>query len=349
MAVDLSKLVSKRRITLDDLRGRAVAIDAYNVLYQFLSNIRQQDGTPLMDSKGEVTSHISGLFYRSIEFINHGITPIYVFDGIPSMLKQKTIGARMRRREEAKEAWAQALAQGDTERALTYAHASTRVDARIAESARELLGYMGIACLNAPSEGEAQAAYMCARGLVYAAASQDYDTLLLGSPIVVRNLGITGRRKLPGKNIYVRVEPEIVRLGETLSELGIDRQRLIWAGILLGTDFNEGVRGVGPKTALKIVKSTSSLEEMIAYVGRRYGYSFELDVHEVESLFLKPEVRELSEAEISALKGERADIGGLLAFMCDRHGFERQRISRYAEALASMRHGASQKGIDAWV
>ena len=101
MAVDLSKIASKKKISLDELRGKTVAIDAYNMVYQFLSIIRQPDGKPLEDANGNVTSQLSGLFYRTIDMMEKGIRPIYVFDGIPSMLKQKTITSRMRRREEA--------------------------------------------------------------------------------------------------------------------------------------------------------------------------------------------------------------------------------------------------------
>lgn len=274
MAVDLGKLVYKQKITLDDLRSKVVAIDAYNVLYQFLSNIRQPDGTPLMDSKGNVTSHLSGLFYRTIEFLNHGIAPIYVFDGIPSMLKQKTIQARMNRREEAKEAWSKALERGETERALTYAHASTKVDKAIVESSRKLLEYMGIGFINAPSEGEAEATILCKHGLAYAVASQDYDTLLLGAPHIVRNLGVTGRRKLPGKNIYVKAETELIDLQQTLDNIGLNQKQLIWAGIMLGTDFNDGIKGIGPKSAIKIAKQVNSLQEMVEYVRTKYKAEF---------------------------------------------------------------------------
>jgi flap endonuclease-1 len=113
MAVNLSKLISKRRLLFDELTGKAIAIDAYNVLYQFLSIIRQPDGTPLMDAQGNVTSHLSGIFYRTIELLEYGIKPIYVFDGLPSVLKQKTIAARMKRKEEAREAFEKAKESGN--------------------------------------------------------------------------------------------------------------------------------------------------------------------------------------------------------------------------------------------
>ena len=315
MAVDLSKLAVRRKITLDELNDRIIAIDAYNVLYQFLSIIRQPDGTPLMDSHGNVTSHLSGLFYRTIELIEHGIKPIYVFDGVPSMLKQKTIEARMQRREEAYAAWQKAKGAGELEEARTHAQQSSRVDRRIVESSKALLELMGVPHINAPSEGEAQASYMCSQGLAYAAASQDYDTLLFGSKNVVRNLTLSGKRKLPKKNIYVNVEPELVNLEETLSALGISRHQLIWLGILLGTDFNEGIKGVGPKTALKAVKEARDIDDIKRFAKERHNAEFELDIAEVERLFTEPEVLEIDKAYMTNALTAKVDVDGTVRFM----------------------------------
>jgi flap endonuclease-1 len=348
MAVDLSKLVSKRKLSFDELRGRVIAIDAFNVLYQFLSIIRQPDGTPLMDAHGNVTSHLSGIFYRTIEILDYGIKPIYIFDGLPSVLKQRTIAARMKRREGAFEAWQKAKKEGDIEAIKTYAQASTRIDDNIIASAKELLEHMGVGYMNAPGEGEAQASYMCRKGLVYAAASQDYDTLLFGSKVVVRNLTFSGRRKLPRRNVYINVEPEIVSLDDTLNSLGINQKQLIWLGILLGTDFNKGIRGVGPKTALKITKTASKIEDIKDYVKEKYNEEFELDISEVEDLFLKPEVEEVNERQVESLLQRQYDKEKIVSFMCRKHGFSEERISKYIDKLARGKADTKQKGIGNW-
>ncbi|MGI0100390.1 MAG: flap endonuclease-1 [Candidatus Micrarchaeaceae archaeon] len=346
MAVDLSKLVSKRRLEFEELRGKSVAIDAYNMLYQFLSIIRQSDGTALMDAKGNVTSHLSGIFYRTIDMVGYGIRPIYVFDGIPSMLKQKTTMSRIKRRDEARKAWEEAKESGDVEAMRMRAMASTRITKDVVDSAKELLALMGIGCINAPSEGEAQASYMSGKGLVYAAASQDYDTMLFGSRYVVRNLTFSGRRKLPGKNVYINVEPEIVSLEDTLRALGVSRRQLIWMGMMLGTDFNGGIRGVGPKTALKIAKGASSIEDINSAVKEKYRQEFEPGIREVEDLFLNPEVRELDGDAVQRLLGMPYDIDGIVRFMCDEHGFSKDRISKTAERLSKTKAESRQKGMD---
>ncbi|MCL4404766.1 flap endonuclease-1 [Candidatus Marsarchaeota archaeon] len=348
MAVDLSKLITKEKISLKQLNGKTVAIDAYNVLYQFLSIIRQPDGSPLKDSKGRVTSHLSGLFYRSIDLIQNGITPIYVFDGIPSKLKMKTIEARTRRRDEAYNAWMEAKAKGAMEAARTYAQESTRVDKNIVASAKKLLELMGIAHISAPGEGEAQASYMCRKGLVYAAASQDYDTLLFGADTIIRNLTLSGRRKLPKKNVYVEVEPERIVLSETLANLGISRQQLIWVGIMLGNDFNEGIKGIGPKTALKIAKGSKSLEEVEAAIAEKYNSSFQTDVREVEELFNNPEVIDISPSELEKMVLSKPDTKGIMDMMCADYEFSENRISKFAETLEKLRNSSRQEGISKW-
>lgn len=348
MAVELSKLVSKRKLLFEELRGKRIAIDAYNVLYQFLSIIRQPDGTPLMDSHGNVTSHLSGVFYRTIEMLDYGIKPIYVFDGIPSMLKQKTISARIKRREESAKAYEEAKKSGDIEAMRAHAMASTRINKDIVESAKKLLDYMGVGYINAPSEGEAQASYMSKKGLVYAAASQDYDTMLFGSTYVVRNLTFSGKRKLPGKNIYINVDPEIVSFDDTLKMLEINHKQLIWLGILLGTDFNEGIKGVGPKTALKMVKVAKKIDDIENAVREKFKTEFELDVREVEDLFLHPEVKDLNEQNVESLFEKHYDMQKLIEFMCKEHEFSEERIMKTAERLSKGKTDSRQKGMDKW-
>ncbi len=352
MAVDLGRLVSevKRHVQLDELRGKTIAIDAYNTIYQFLSIIRQPDGMPLIDSKKRVTSHLSGLFYRTINLIENGITPIFIFDGAPPALKKRTLEARMSRRAEAEEQWKEAVEKGMLEEARTYAMASTRITKEIVESSKELLRRMGIAYIQAPGEGEAQAASMTRKGLVYASASQDYDLFLFGSDTVVRNLTITGRRKLPRKNVYINIETERIYLNDLLEGLRIGQRQLILLGMLTGTDFNTGIGGVGPMTALKIVREKKSPEEILAYVNEKYGTGFDEDIYEVLRIFEQPDIKDLSFEDISRLLKEcRPERHAIIEFMCGEHGFSEDRISKFADKLASQRQSKSQRSMDQWM
>ncbi|MEM4497915.1 MAG: flap endonuclease-1, partial [Nitrososphaerota archaeon] len=233
-------------ISLESLGGKAIALDAYNALYQFITIIRGQDGRPLMDRHGRITSHLSGLFFRTINLLKLGIKPIFVYDGRPPELKKATVEERSERRQEAQRLYEQALAEGRIEEAQKYAKQAATLNEFIVESSKKLLSLMGIPVVQAPSEGEAQAAYIAMRGDAYASGSQDFDSLLFGSPRLVRNLSIVGRRKLPGRKEYVEVEPELVHLDKLLQGLEITREQLIDVAILVGTDYCDGVKGVGP-------------------------------------------------------------------------------------------------------
>lgn len=267
MGTDIGELLKKRQVEISELSHKIVAIDAYNTLYQFLSIIRQRDGTPLKDSKGNITSHLSGILYRMTSLMEEGIKPVFVFDGKPSHLKDRTIEKRTADRENAKIKWEEAKEKGLAEEAYMYAQASSKVTRKIADDSRKLLLAMGIPWVDAPSEGEAQAAHMVTTGNANYVASQDYDSLLFGAPAVVRNLTITGKRKLPKKNIFVDVKPEIMTLEENLTELGIDRSQLLDIALCVGTDYNAGLEKIGPKKALKLVKEYSSIEKVLQAIG----------------------------------------------------------------------------------
>jgi flap endonuclease-1 len=259
MGVNLRDLVPKVNVDLKDLSGKSIAIDAYNALYQFLAIIRQPDGTPLMDHTGKVTSHLSGLFYRTCNLLELGIKPIYVFDGIPPTLKEIEIKRRTRIKDEATKKYEKALRERKTDEARMYAQMTSRLKDYMTDDSKRLLKTMGVPWIQAPSEGEAQAAHVVKNGDADFCASQDYDSLLFGAPRLLRNVTISGRRKLPRKKVYIEVIPEVIDLERVLKELSITHEQLIDIGILVGTDFNpDGVKGVGVKTGLKLIKYSSA-------------------------------------------------------------------------------------------
>ncbi|MDE1860938.1 MAG: flap endonuclease-1 [Candidatus Micrarchaeota archaeon] len=352
MAVDISKLVNeiKEPIGFEQLGSKTIAIDAYNTIYQFLSIIRQPDGSPLVDSKGRVTSHLSGLLYRTINLLEYRITPVFIFDGIPPVLKQKTLMARANARREAQEQWERARREGQIAEARMHAVASTKITKEVIESSKELLRYMGIAYLQAPSEGEAQAAALARKGLAYAIASQDYDSFLFGADVVIRNLTISGRRKLPMRNVYVNTTPERFVLEKLLTHLGISRKQLIWLGILIGTDFNGGIDKVGPMTALKIVKEHNDLDRIINYVRTKYNTDFDADPHEVEAIFLNPDVQDVGQAQFDEMmSANKFDPEKAMKFMCNEHDFSLERIEAAMEKLGQFSADKGQKDINKWL
>ena len=336
MGVDLGDLFEKREIELPELKGKVIAIDAHNTLYQFLSIIRQRDGTPLIDSRGEITSHLSGFLYRTTNLVEEGIKPVFVFDGVPPEFKSATIDERKKTRAEAMAKWEEAKAEGG-EDAFKYAQASSHIKGNMIEDAKNLLGFMGVPVITAPSEGEAQAAFMAKNKDAYAAGSQDYDALLFGAPLVVRNLAATGKRKIPGKGVYLDVKPEMIDLDEGLRKLDITVEQLVDIAILVGTDYNEGIKGIGPKKALKAVKKHGSIGGVLKELNTDIKY-----IAEIRDLFLHPDVTQDYE-----LKWKKPDAAGVMQFLCEGHDFSRERVSKAVERLLEA-SDTGQKTLDKW-
>ena len=326
MGVNLRALVPDgaiRVVSLRDLAGKAIAFDAYNALYQFLSIIRGPDGRPLMDSSGRVTSHLSGLFYRTVNLIELGIKPIYVFDGKPPALKEAEIKRRMEIREEALIKYEEALKAGRLEEARKYAQQAARLKDDMVEEAKRLLTLMGVPWVQAPSEGEAQAAHIVRRGDADLCASQDYDSLLFGAPSLVRNITISGRRKLPGRDEYVEVVPEIIELEALLRALGITREQLVDIGILVGTDYNpKGVKGIGPKRAYELIRRYGSLEKAIE-AGAIDESAFPVEPSEIKRVFLEPDV-----TDDYAIAWSEPDVEGVVGFLCEERDFSEDRVRK---------------------
>ncbi|KAA0006583.1 MAG: flap endonuclease-1 [Thermoplasmata archaeon] len=339
MGVNLGDLLTKEKCSLKDLSGKIIAIDAYNALYQFLSIIRQRDGTPLMDSQGRITSHLCGLLYRTANLVESGIMPVYVFDGAPHPLKAKTLAERKEIREEAEKEWKEALEKGDIETARKKAQQASRITDEILQQSKKLLDLLGIPWVQAPSEGEAQASHMARRGDVYAVASQDADSLLFGAPVLVRNLTISGRRKLPNKQVYIKIEPELVKLEETLKNLGVTREQLVDMAILIGTDFNEGIEGIGPKKSYDLIKRYGNIEKALEALGRRDAID-ENTLKTVREIFLEPEV-----TDDYTLEWHSPDEKEVIAMLCDEHQFSKDRVMTALQKFQRMKNMFGQSRL----
>ena len=298
-------------MNFDFLIGKTFAVDSYNIIYQFLSSIRQQDGTPLMDEKGRVTSHLSGLFYRTINLVSKGINLIFVFDGEPPDFKKQEIERRKEIREEAKEKWEIALKEGKTEEAKKYARMSSSISEDIIEESKLLLSYLGFPVVQAKCEGEAQCAKICLDGKAFATASQDFDSLLFGSPKTLRNLSISRAESL-----------ELIELKKT----GLSREQLILIGLLVGTDYNPGIKGIGPKKALELVKKTTSLKE----IEKKVNWDFEISMETLYNFFLNPPIFEDYKIEFGKLEPEK-----IKKLLCDEHNFSEERVQKFIDKLGN--------------
>ncbi len=323
MGVDLKELFPKEQCAFEDFRDRIIVIDAYNVLHQFLSSIRQRDGTPLKDAQGRITSHLSGLLYRTANLVAAKIRPVYVFDGAPHPLKARTIQQRRERKEQAEREWKEALEKGDLEK-----------------ESKQLLEALGIPHLQAPSEGEAQASYMVKKGDAYAVGSQDFDCLLFGSPILIRNLTSSEKRKLPNKKAYTTVHPECIHLEPGLQKLGISQGQLVDIAILLGTDFNEGVRGYGPKKSLQLLQKQGNLETALETIPGFEQKPSSDEIAAVRRIFLEPTI-----TQDYLLQWSKPDPSAVIHILCDEHQFSRKRIEPILENFSSLNQLTKQKNL----
>ncbi len=322
MGVQLTELMVKHETAIQELSGKRLAVDSSVWLYQFLSSIRQRDGSPLSDSRGRVTSHLLGLFSRVPRLMEAGIKLIFVFDGEPPRLKLMEKERRRVLKEEAEEHLKEAEKKGDAGEMKKYASRTSRLTGQIAEEAKELVRAMGLPVVDAPSEGEAQAAFIVKNGDADMVSSQDADSLLFGAPLLVRNISIYGRRKYTNHLSSVVVHPEMISLDETLSSLGISHDQLIFLSILVGTDYNPGgIKGIGPKKALSLVKQYANPEELFRAVG--WGSFFSYSWRDVYDTIINIPLR-----RDYSLGFRGPDTEALMKLLVEEHEFSRERVER---------------------
>ena len=337
MGVNLTPIIEKRVVTLEDLRGRSFAVDGFVVLHQFLALVRARDGQPLMDAQGRTTSHLVGLAFRTTRLIaDYGMKLAFVFDGRPPQLKRAEVEKRREIRAKFEEEYREAVAAGDYKTAMSKAVMTGRLTGEGVADAKRLLDLLGIPWVQAPSEGEAQAAYMAARGDVWASNSQDYDSLLFGAPRLVRYITIQGEEWLPSKGRARKLQPEIIELENLLGVLQLSREQLIDLGILVGTDFNRGIRGIGPKTALKLLRKHGRLEQLPTEIREQLPG----EVEAIRDLYLHPPATDNYSLDEKPVQEEE-----LIRFLCDERSFSRERVET---VITRMRNARGQRSLSDW-
>jgi len=341
LGVNLAPIIVRHEIRLKDLAGRMLAVDANNYLYQFLALVRTPEGFPLQGPDGSVTSHLAGLLYRTTRLLSeYGMKLVFVFDGKPPVYKQEEIDKRRRFREKVTREWQEALAAADYAKAFSKAVMTSRLTQPMIQDAKKLLDLLGIPHVQAPSEAEAQAAYMAVRGDVWASSSRDYDSLLFATPRLVRYLTISGREFLPSKMTSRPLKPEIIFLEEFLSRIEITHEQLIDVAILTGTDFNVGIRNIGPKTALRLIKKHGAIENLPDNVKLRVSSRYD----EVRRLFLAPEVTAEYTIDYGWVREDE-----LYAFLCSQKGFSKDRIEKAILRLKESRERMEQSDLREWL
>lgn len=342
MGTNLKDLILTKEIHLEDLKGKMLAVDSFNLLYQFLSTIRQRDGTLLKDSQGRVTSHLTGLFSRTTRLMHHGIKLAFVFDGKPPELKQKEREKRKTAKQEALKLYKEAKKREDIELMKKYASRTSILTAEMIKESKELINALGLPVVQAPSEGEAQVSKIVNDKNAFAGVSEDFDSLLYGIPKLVKNLSITGRRKF--KASYVTIKPKIINLSENLNNLKIDQDQLIVLAILIGTDYNPGgVKGIGPKNALKLVKKHEHDFDNL-FKEAKWEENFDFPWTDIYYLIKKMPVEKDYNMKI-----EKMNPGKLFELLVEEHDFSKERVEKQIESLIKVESKKQQKGLGDWL
>lgn len=340
MGVAFKDLIISEEIGIDDLSNKILVVDAYNTIFQFLTTIRSRDGSLLMDSKGNVTSHLVGLLSRTTNLIQKNLKLAFIFDGKSPKLKKKTTEKREGIKLEAEKKYQEAVKKEDIEDMRKYAARTTRLTEEIISESKKLIEGLGLPVIQAPSEGEAQASYIVKKGNAFATISQDYDSLIHGSTKLVRNLSITGRRKKASRLSYETIKPEMIDLAENLNNLGIDQNQLIALAMLVGTDYNPGgVKGIGPKNALKLVrKHKTNFDTLFEEV--KWNDFFDFEWEEVYYLIKKIPVTDDYE-----IKWQDIDTEKIKKLLIDEHDFSEERVDSTLDKLSKKSSERKQKGL----
>ncbi|MGV8172253.1 MAG: flap endonuclease-1 [Candidatus Woesearchaeota archaeon] len=345
MGTKITELLETTELRIEDLKGKTIVVDAFNQLYMFLSSIRQPDGSLLKDSHNNVTSHLNGLFYRFTKLMQYDIKFIFVFDGKAPDLKLKERERRSALKHEAELKFEKAAEEENVEDMKKYAARTSKLTKEMVDDVKELISALGFPIIDAPSEGEAQAALLVKNKDAYASLSQDADSLLFGCPLVVKNLTLSGRKKLPNKLSYDSITPEIISLNDTLKSLGITQDQLIVLAMLTGTDYNiGGIKGIGPKTALKLVKNYGSGMENFDKLFKENGWDehFSYDWKDVFNIIKNTKTT----SDYSVLFRD-VDDEKVVETLCNKHDFSEERTRAVLEKLH--KKPAAQKGLGEYI
>ncbi len=326
MGVKFKDITNPEPIEMKELKSKVLTVDASNLIYKFLTTMRQGDGSPLRDLNGNITSHLNGIMFQTSSLIERNVKPVYVFDGKAPELKKKTQEERINIKKESEQKYLEAKKEGDNEKARKYAARTAHLNNEIISSSKKLLELMGIPYVQSKTEGEAQASYMVAQEDAWAVVSQDYDCLQFGATRVLRNFKLSR-----GKS-----NMEIISLDKTLNELELTREQLVDVAILVGTDFNEGVYGIGAKKGIKLIHKYGTLERSLEHLGKE----IEVDPDLIRDIFLKPDVVKDYDIKFKRPKKEK-----LLDYLCGDHDFDEKRTTA---AITKLQLKTAQTSLESW-
>jgi flap endonuclease-1 len=310
-------------IAFDDLGGSVVAIDAHNWLYKYLTTtVKFTDSSVYTTERGDEVANLLGIVQGLPKLVEADITPVFVFDGVPTDLKSDEIASRRAEREAVEARLDEARERGDAIEIARLESRTQRLTEVIHETTRGLFDRLEVSYVDAPAEGEAQCAHMARHDpQVDYAGSDDYDTMLFGAPLTLRQLTSAG-------------DPELLNLDATLDHLDISWEQLVDVGILSGTDFNEGLEGVGPKTALSAIREHGDIWGVLDERGASIP-----NVDRIRELFLQPSVTD----EYTLDGPGSPDVAAARSFVTDEWEIPVEEVDR---GFARLEECRTQTGLD---
>lgn len=340
----LMKLITEnasRAVTEKEIKnyfGQKVAVDASMSLYQFLIAVRTGgDDNQLTNENGEVTSHLQGMFYRTIRMMDNGIKPVFVFDGKPPDLKQGEIAKRKERREKTEEELKTAQNEENQEDINKYSRRLVHVSREHNEEVKKLLRLMGVPVIESPGEAEAQCAVLCSSGKVWAVATEDMDALTFGSSKLLRHMSASANRKLP----IVEIDMAIV-----LEDMKMTMDEFIDLCVLCGCDYTTTIRGIGPKKALDLIRKNGTTEKALETLDKKkYPVPEDFMYKEAAALFKKPDI---ADPETLDLEWKKPDVEGIVQYMCAEKGFAEDRIRGGIKRLIGAKNKGNQQRMESF-
>jgi flap endonuclease-1 len=332
MGVKLSQIIPRREIDFKELENKKIAVDFSNAVYQFLASIRQPDGMPLMDRKGNITSHLMGILTRTTNLMTKKLKICYVFDGKPPELKFKERERRIELKRRAMQSYEEA--ETDEEK-LKFAKRTSRLTSEMISESKELIKALGLPVIQAPSEADAQGSFMCEKKDVWAFATSDTDPLLFGCPRTIPNLTLSTRRKLPSGS-YIMFKPELIELKKVLKDLNLNQDQLIVIAILCGTDYNPGgIKRVGQKTALKLVHQYKDFDKLFEQFKPDFNWK------QIYAIFKSMPIMKNYQ-----LKWNEIDEEKVKKILVDKHDFAEERVNSMIQRVTQREK--SQQGLNKW-
>ncbi|MFX1444769.1 MAG: hypothetical protein ACFFHV_15260 [Promethearchaeota archaeon] len=340
MGVKIQEIIQRSKIDLEQLNRKIIAIDAPNIIFSFFtfSYKDRQMYSPnlIVDRTQRAISHLYGILYRVNFYYSNQILPIFCFDGRDSELKRIISKDYLNDFRVVKKWYQAALKSGNTILARKISLGKEFLWSNIIEESKQLINDLGIPILDSPASAESQCAYLVKNNVADYANSQDFDSLIFGCPYIIQNLSKSLRRKVHGKWSYKKIETVLINLETNLKRLNIDLFQLVDLAILIGTDYNDGVNKIGPKTALQLIKKYNNLENVI--FNKSYQYQFDHLIpevlQEVRKIFLFPEVLE----KFKDIYWDPPNSSQVIELLCKNHNLNNERVEHNLKKLIQNYH-----------